>query len=52
MMKDYDLDDNGNRKEKVCYSSGDRVDEDWRKPKRERLYYKEYKKQKRYRQTG
>ena len=39
LTKDCDLDENGNRKEQVCYSSGDRFDEDWRKPKKECLPY-------------
>jgi len=48
------LDENENKKAQVCYSSGYKYDEDWRKPKKEWLPYDEYKKQKeeKYRQTG
>ena len=44
LIKDCDLDENGNRKVQVCYSSGDRFDDNWRKPKKEWLPYDEYKK--------
>ena len=48
------MDEYGNKKAQVCYSSGDKYDEDWRKPKKEWLPYEEYKKQKeeKFRQTG
>lgn len=46
LTKDCDLDENGNQKAQVCYSNGDRYDEDWRKPKKVCLPYKEYKKAK------
>ena len=46
LTKDCDLDENGNQKVQVCYLSGDRYDEDWRKPKKEWLPYEEYKKAK------
>ncbi|XP_052624758.1 uncharacterized protein LOC128132285 [Lactuca sativa] len=54
LTRDCDLDENGNKKVQVCYSSGDRYDEDWRKPKKEWLPYEEYKKAKeeKYRQKG
>ncbi|XP_023771140.1 uncharacterized protein LOC111919779 [Lactuca sativa] len=54
LTKDCDLDENGNRKAQVCYSSGDRFDHDWRKPKKEWLPYDEYKKAKeeKYRQKA
>ena len=54
LAKDCKMDEFGNRKAQVCYSSGDKFDEDWRKPKKEWLPYEEYKKQKeeKYRQTG
>ena len=44
LTKDCDLDEHGNRKEQACYSSGNRFDDDWRKPKKEWLPYDEYKK--------
>ena len=44
LTKDCDLDENGNQKVQVCYSSGDRFDDNWRKPKKEWLPYDEYKK--------
>ncbi|XP_023766971.1 uncharacterized protein LOC128127960 [Lactuca sativa] len=37
------VDDNGNRKVQAFHSSGDRFDEDWRKPKKKWLPYDEYK---------
>ncbi|KAL7608785.1 hypothetical protein Lser_V15G13163 [Lactuca serriola] len=46
LTKDCDLDENGNRKAQVCYPSGDKYDEDWRKPRKEWLPYDEYKKAK------
>ncbi|XP_052627764.1 uncharacterized protein LOC111897230 [Lactuca sativa] len=46
LMKDCDLDENGNKKAQVLYSSGDRYDENWRKPKKEWLPYEEYKRAK------
>ncbi|KAL7605584.1 hypothetical protein Lser_V15G18945 [Lactuca serriola] len=46
LTKDCDLDENDNWKVQVCYSSGDRFDDDWRKPKKEWLPYDEYKKEK------
>ncbi|XP_023749067.2 uncharacterized protein LOC111897346 [Lactuca sativa] len=46
LTKECDLDENGNRKVQACYSSGDRLDEDWRKPK-----YKKAKEEK-YEQRG
>ena len=46
LTKDCDLDENGNKKAQVFYSSGDKYDEYWRKPKMEWLPYEEYKKQK------
>lgn len=54
LTEDCDLDENGNLKAQVCYSSGDRFDDDWRKPKKEWLPYDEYKKEKegRYRQKA
>lgn len=45
LTKDCDLDENGNRKAQVFYSSGDRYDEDWRKPRKKWFPYTEYKKQ-------
>ncbi|XP_052624837.1 uncharacterized protein LOC128132355 [Lactuca sativa] len=54
LTRDCDLDENGNKKVQVCYSSRDRYDEDWRKPKKEWLPYEEYKKAKeeKFRQKG
>ncbi|XP_052620935.1 uncharacterized protein LOC128126837 [Lactuca sativa] len=54
LTRDCDLDENGNKKVQVCYSSGDRYDEDWRKPKKEWFPYEEYKKAKeeKFRQKG
>ncbi|KAL7615461.1 hypothetical protein Lser_V15G05949 [Lactuca serriola] len=54
LTRDCDLDENGKKKVQVCYSSGDRYDEDWRKPKKEWLPYEEYKKAKeeKFRQKG
>lgn len=54
LTKDYNLDENENRKAKACYLSGDRYDEDWRRPKKEWLPYDEYKKanEEKYRQQG
>ncbi|XP_023760786.1 uncharacterized protein LOC111909226 [Lactuca sativa] len=51
--KDCHLDEYGNKKAQVCYSSGDKFNEDWRKPKKEWLPYDEYKRQKeeKYKQT-
>ncbi|XP_052621649.1 uncharacterized protein LOC128127245 [Lactuca sativa] len=46
LTKDCDLDENGKRKAQVCYSSGDRYDDNWQKPKKEWLPYDEYKKAK------
>ena len=46
MTEDCDLDDNGNRKVQAFHSSGDRFDEDWRKPKKKWLPYDEYKRAK------
>nr|KAJ0225504.1 hypothetical protein LSAT_V11C100031130 [Lactuca sativa] len=46
LIRDCDLDENGNWKAQVCYSSVNKYDEDWRKPKREWLTYVEYKKAK------
>lgn len=46
LTKDCDLDENENRKAQVCYSSGDRYDDNWRKPKKDWLPYDEYKKAK------
>lgn len=46
LSKDCSLDENENRKAQVCYSSGDKYDEDWRKPKKKWLPYDEYKKAK------
>lgn len=34
LTKDCDLDENENRKAQLFYSSGDRYDENWRKPKK------------------
>ncbi|XP_023741082.1 uncharacterized protein LOC111889173 [Lactuca sativa] len=53
LTKECDLDESGNRKVQACYSSGDRLDEDWRKPKKW-LPYDEYKKAKeeKYEQRG
>lgn len=45
--KDFHLDDNRNSKAQVFFSSGDRYDDDWRKPEKEWLPYDEYKKEKR-----
>lgn len=45
LTKDWHLDENGNRKAQICYSSGDQFNEDWRRPKKEWLPYEEYKKQ-------
>ena len=52
LIKDSHLDEHGNKKAQVCYSSGDKYVENWRKPKREWLPYNKYKKQKeeKYRQ--
>lgn len=44
LTKDCDLNEKGNRKHQVCYSSGEKNDEDWRKPHKEWLPYEEYKK--------
>lgn len=44
LTKDYDLDSNRNRKEQLCYLSGDKYDEEWRKPKKEWMSYEEDKK--------
>ncbi|KAL7609424.1 hypothetical protein Lser_V15G10314 [Lactuca serriola] len=44
LTRDCNLDENGNKKVQVCYSSGDRYDEHWRKPKKEWIPYEEYKK--------
>lgn len=54
LTKDYELDVNSNRTDQVCYSSGDKYDDDWRKPKKEWFPYDEYKKQKeeKHRQIG
>lgn len=54
LTKDYDLDENANKKVQVFYSSGDRYDDDYRKPKREWKSYDKYKKykEKRFRQQG
>lgn len=54
LTKDCDLDENGNKKAQVCYSSGDRYNEDLRNPKREWKPYDEYKieKKENYRQQG
>ncbi|XP_052621827.1 uncharacterized protein LOC128127385 [Lactuca sativa] len=54
LTRDCDLDENGNKKAQVCYSSGDRYDEDWRKQKKDWLPYEEHKKAKeeRFRQKG
>lgn len=51
LTKDCDLKKKGI---KVFYSSGDKFDEYWRKPKNEWFPYDEYKKEKeeKYRQTG
>ena len=46
LTKDCDVDENGNRKDKACYSIGDLYDEDWRRPKMKWLPYDEYKKEK------
>lgn len=46
LTKDCDLEENGNWKAQVYYSSGDRYDEDCRKPKKEWLPYEEYMKEK------
>ena len=48
------MDEYGNKKAQVCYSSGDKYEEDWQKPKKEWLPYEEYKKQKeeKFRQTS
>ena len=46
LTKDCDLDENGNQKVQVCYPSGYKYDEDWRKPRKEWLPYDEYKKAK------
>ncbi|KAL7597747.1 uncharacterized protein LOC128134133 [Lactuca sativa] len=54
LTRDCDLDENGNKKVQVCYSSGDRYDEDWHKPKKEWHPYDEYMKAKeeKYKQKG
>lgn len=54
LTKDCHLDENENKKTQVFYSSGDKYDEDWRKPKKQWFPYDEYKKKKeeKYRQTG
>ncbi|XP_023728212.1 uncharacterized protein LOC111875917 [Lactuca sativa] len=54
LTKDCNMDEYGNKKAQVCYLSGDKYDEDRRKPKKEWLPYDEYKKQKeeKFRQTG
>ena len=54
LTKDCNLDENGNKKAQMFYSSGDKFDEDWRKPKKEWLPDEEYKKQKdeKYKQIG
>lgn len=46
LMKDCNLDANGNRKAQVHYSSGEKYYEDWRQPKMERLPRDKYMKQK------
>lgn len=40
--KDYDLEENDNRKAQVCYSSGDHYDADWRRPKKEYKTHNEH----------
>mgnify|MGYP001598848233 CR=1 FL=1 len=45
LTRDCDLDENGNKKAQVLYSSGDRFDDNLRKPKKEWLPYEEYKKE-------
>ncbi|XP_023771566.1 uncharacterized protein LOC111920200 [Lactuca sativa] len=54
LTRDCDLDENGNKKVQVCYSSGDRYDEDWRNPNKEWLPYDEHKKAKeeKFKQKG
>ncbi|KAL7584927.1 hypothetical protein Lser_V15G44247 [Lactuca serriola] len=54
LTKDCNMDEYGNKKAQVCYSSGDKYEEDWRKPKKEWLPYEEYNKQKeeKFRKTG
>ena len=46
LTKDYHLDENGNQRVQVYYSSGDRYDDNWQKPKKDWLPYDEYKKAK------
>ncbi|XP_023748419.1 uncharacterized protein LOC111896683 [Lactuca sativa] len=46
LTRDCDLDKNGNKKVQECYSSGQRFDDNWQKPKKEWLPYDEYKKAK------
>ena len=46
LTKDCHLDEKWNKKAQVCYSSGDRYNEDWRKLKKEWFSYDEYKKKK------
>lgn len=54
LTKDYDLDENGNRKIQASYSSGYRYVGDWRKPKNEWLSYDENKrsKEEKHKQQG
>lgn len=54
LTKYRQLDENGNRKDQVCYTSGDFYDKDWRKLKKEWFMYDDFKKQKEetYWQTG
>lgn len=54
LTKDCHLDDNENRRAQVCYSSGDRFDEDWRKTKKNGCPMKstERKNKEKYKQTG
>lgn len=54
LTRDCDLDENGNQKAQVCSLSGDKYDDDWRKPRNEWLPYYKYKKQKdeKYRKIG
>ena len=46
LTKDFDLDENGNRKVLALYSSSDRYKEDWIKPKKKWIPYDDYKKAK------
>ncbi|XP_023746957.1 uncharacterized protein LOC111895073 [Lactuca sativa] len=46
LTRDCDLDENGNRMVQAFYSSSDRFDDNWRKPKKNWIPYEEYEKAK------